>query len=503
MKIYMKPIRGDNLEFDITNEMTVEEFKEKVKDKLNCNKDHLKLAYIGQILENGKTMGDYGFKEDAIMVFVISKPPEPKPPGGTNAFNPTFPTNTGPGGFSFPSSPFNMPGMSPFPGSFQPPKPSQEDQAKFGEAVPPQRDSAPIPNPLIKPPSGSEVPQPQARPAPPMQLPRVVEPSEEVIASLVEMGFEREIAIDALKRTQNNREAAIQLLFDGEESFEPPSQPSFQARPGGMPGMSGGFPGMGGDLGGMLGGLAGMSGGLPGRSGGQPGGNSGGMPGMSGGFPGMGGDLASLLGGLGMSGGLPGRPGGQPGANSGGMPGMSGGFPGMGGDLGGMLGGLAGMSGGLSGRSGGPGGNSGGMPGMSGGLPGMGGDLAAMLEGLGRSGGLPGRSGGFAGMQQASPQPMGEKKKNQFAAFLELTEIKEAKNQVEGNPASIDSVIQQLKRNEVFAKLIETNEPEFKRLLLEPLPGGRSRSEDSQQFSGRQPGFPQFSGGFPQPSGKS
>mmetsp|Transcript_32062 Transcript_32062/g.55317 ORF Transcript_32062/g.55317 Transcript_32062/m.55317 type:complete len:420 (+) Transcript_32062:15-1274(+) len=419
MKIYMKPIRGDNLEFDITNEMTVEEFKEKVKDKLNCNKDHLKLAYIGQILENGKTMGDYGFKEDAIMVFVISKPPEPKPPGGTNAFNPTFPTNTGPGGFSFPSSPFNMPGMSPFPGSFQPPKPSQEDQAKFGEAVPPQRDSAPIPNPLIKPPSGSEVPQPQPRPAPPMQFPRVVEPTEEDIASLEEMGFEREIAIDALKRTRNNREAAIQLLFDGEESFrEPPSQPSFQARPGGMPGMSGGFPGMGGDLGGMLGGLAGMSGGLPGRSGG-------------------------------------------------------------------------------------PGGKSGGMPGMSGGLPGMGGDLAAMLEGLGRSGGLPGRSGGFAGMQQASPQPMGEKKKNQFAAFLELTEIKEAKNQVEGNPASIDSVIQQLKRNEVFAKLIETNEPEFKRLLLEPLPGGRSRSEDSQQFSGRQPGFPQFSGGFPQPSGKS
>lgn len=84
MWITLKNLQQQTFKFDVDESKTVLEFKELIKDSVQCPTDKQKLIYAGHFMEDNKTLKSYNITENKFIVFMptksISKPitiPEP------------------------------------------------------------------------------------------------------------------------------------------------------------------------------------------------------------------------------------------------------------------------------------------------------------------------------------------------------------------------------------------------------------------------------------------
>jgi UV excision repair protein RAD23 len=165
MKVWIKNLRGDEFDLDVEADELVHSLKEKIQKLHGHDTSLQKLVYLGKIMEDQKTVAEYGVKEADKLVIMISKP-KPQPKGQTHPSE------------NLPSHP------SPAQINRQPEVPSPHPQP--GSYLPQQ------PSPLA---TGSE--------------------NEQMINMICEMGFPRADVMAAMRVAYNNPDRAIEYLTGG------------------------------------------------------------------------------------------------------------------------------------------------------------------------------------------------------------------------------------------------------------------------------------------------
>lgn len=71
MRIIAKGLTGKMVQLEVESTTTIEEVKRTLSETDRFGTPSLRLIYSGKALENDKTIGDYGIKEDDTIIHVI------------------------------------------------------------------------------------------------------------------------------------------------------------------------------------------------------------------------------------------------------------------------------------------------------------------------------------------------------------------------------------------------------------------------------------------------
>ena len=66
-KIYVKLLTGDTIEINVRKNYTIQKLKEIIKNKANISKDRLYLAFKKPLLDEKKTLENYGIAKCAVI----------------------------------------------------------------------------------------------------------------------------------------------------------------------------------------------------------------------------------------------------------------------------------------------------------------------------------------------------------------------------------------------------------------------------------------------------
>lgn len=171
MQIFLKTLRGDKHPIDVDPSMSIAQVKELISAQLGHHPSLQKLISSGKILEDARTIAEYGVNEGDTLVIMVNKP---KPTAAV-----------------------------------QPPRPAPQPQQQIHAEAESQPAGISSEN------SGSLV---------------TGEAYEEAVSRIVEMGFERETVKRAMRAAFNNPDRAIEYLFNGIPE-EPRSQAHSSAGP--------------------------------------------------------------------------------------------------------------------------------------------------------------------------------------------------------------------------------------------------------------------------------
>ena len=81
MKIFLKTLKGDKIEFEVQPEDTVLSLKQRVKEVQGHDVELQKLIATGRIMEDAKLLSEYSLKEGDNIVIMVAKPkPQPRAP---------------------------------------------------------------------------------------------------------------------------------------------------------------------------------------------------------------------------------------------------------------------------------------------------------------------------------------------------------------------------------------------------------------------------------------
>ena len=67
MQIYAKTMTGKTITLEVENTDTIYSVKQKIEEKEGLSADNQRLIYVGNQLENGKTLKDYNIPEEATL----------------------------------------------------------------------------------------------------------------------------------------------------------------------------------------------------------------------------------------------------------------------------------------------------------------------------------------------------------------------------------------------------------------------------------------------------
>ncbi|XP_046329280.1 UV excision repair protein RAD23 homolog B-like [Haliotis rufescens] len=239
MLITLKTLQQQTFKVDIAEESTVKELKEKVE--VEKGKEFpaagQKLIYAGKILEDDKKISDYKIEEKNFVVVMITKPkaaPPAKPAESTS----TQPAPTEPAAAAAPAP---APTQTPTPAPAPAPTPVQteaKDTPKPEEAKPEDKPAS-IPAATGTSASG-ETPAQLAASALPQSAIQSAESSlvtgqeyENMVMEMMNMGFDREMVVQALRASFNNPDRAVEYLLGGIPATPvavvddpPPAQPA-------------------------------------------------------------------------------------------------------------------------------------------------------------------------------------------------------------------------------------------------------------------------------------
>ncbi|KAH0827836.1 hypothetical protein J3R83DRAFT_3462 [Lanmaoa asiatica] len=197
MKITIKTLQQKVFQIDVDSDDTVGKLKEKIFEAHGHSVDTQKLIYSGRVLPDDKTVASYEIKEKDFLVLMVAKP---KPNFATPATS-TSSTSAAPVAAPPPAQPATSaaPEVAPAPPAPSPPTASAPTSAAQG-----------TPSDTFL--TGAAL--------------------QGTIQNMMEMGFERDQVVRALKASYNNPERAVEYLFSGiPEHVVPEQEPAPSTAP--------------------------------------------------------------------------------------------------------------------------------------------------------------------------------------------------------------------------------------------------------------------------------
>jgi ubiquitin len=71
MQLFIKTITGKTIYLEVELSDTIQVIKQKIQDKEGISLDQQRLIYIGKLLEDTKTVSDYGIQKNSDLTFVL------------------------------------------------------------------------------------------------------------------------------------------------------------------------------------------------------------------------------------------------------------------------------------------------------------------------------------------------------------------------------------------------------------------------------------------------
>ncbi|KAN0091115.1 UV excision repair protein Rad23 [Tylopilus felleus] len=206
MNITIKTLQQKVFQIDADGEDTVGKLKEKIFEAHGHPVDSQKLIYAGRVLPNSKTVASCEIKEKDFLVLMVAK------------LKPNFSTPATTSSTS--AAPSTAPALAPAP----PAAPTAPEAASAPSVPAPQTTTAPTTAPASAETTQSATGDFITGAA-----------LQGTIQNMMEMGFDREQVVRALRASYNNPERAVEYLFSGiPDHAEEPSAPA-QPAPGNAP----------------------------------------------------------------------------------------------------------------------------------------------------------------------------------------------------------------------------------------------------------------------------
>ncbi|WFD36428.1 UV excision repair protein rad23 [Malassezia cuniculi] len=199
MKLLFKSLAGGNFHLDVETTDTVLQVKQKIQEEKGHAAELQKLIYAGKILTDDKTLGDYEIKEKDFLVVMVSKPKAKPAPAKEEPKQEAKET------------------------------PKEETSAGASSSAPP---ATPAPSRTTAP----ETPAAPVKAAVPAETPGTPAPTnssflagselETAINNIMELGYSREEVQQAMRRSFNNPDRAVEYLMNGLPEETPASAPA-------------------------------------------------------------------------------------------------------------------------------------------------------------------------------------------------------------------------------------------------------------------------------------
>ncbi|OSD07097.1 UV excision repair protein Rad23 [Trametes coccinea BRFM310] len=206
MKITVKTLQQKVFQIDAEGSDTVADLKKKIQETQGHSVESQKLIYSGKVLPDSKSVESCEIKEKDFLVLMVSKPkPTPASAAAAASTSATPAASTAPPAAHAPAAAAPAPAAAP--------------------AAAPQPPNAPI----LTPAQAAPV-QGSAEPRSPGDSFLTGEALQSTIQNMIEMGFEREQVMRALRASFNNPERAVEYLFNGIPShLDQPEAPAAPA----------------------------------------------------------------------------------------------------------------------------------------------------------------------------------------------------------------------------------------------------------------------------------
>ncbi|OJA08675.1 hypothetical protein AZE42_01182 [Rhizopogon vesiculosus] len=179
MKLTIKTLQQKMFQLDAEGSETIGDLKLKISNTQGHSVDSQKLIFSGKVLSDDKTVASCEIKEKDFLVLMVSKPKA---------------------------------------AAIQPPLATASTSTPQPEAAAPAAPPASLPAPVVpSPPVASPAPAPASGPAPVTADGSFLtgEALQSTINNMIEMGFEREQVIRALRASFNNPDRAVEYLMTG------------------------------------------------------------------------------------------------------------------------------------------------------------------------------------------------------------------------------------------------------------------------------------------------
>ncbi|KAJ1982936.1 UV excision repair protein rad23 [Dimargaris xerosporica] len=203
MKLTFKTLQQKQFQIDAELAETIADVKEKIAAAEGFQPSTQKLVYMGKILTDAQTVEELNFKDNSFLVLMVTKPKPTVAPATTSTAAPP-PANTAPT-----AEPREVPASTDAPPAAQP----ASDAANV--TITPLSDT-----PTPAPSSYDEQSQPASGGG-------IATGSEynTAVENMVEMGYERDQVVRAMRASFNNPERAVEYLITGiPDVAEPPAQ---------------------------------------------------------------------------------------------------------------------------------------------------------------------------------------------------------------------------------------------------------------------------------------
>lgn len=193
MKITVKTLQQKTFQLDAEPSETVADLKKKIEQEHGHAFATQKLIYSGQVLNDDKTVESCNIKEKGFLVLMVAKPKaEPKP------------APAAPAAAATPAASSNPPAAAPAAAAPAPSTPA---------AAAPQPPNAPILTPAQAAPVST--PAPSTRAFNDENAFVTGAELQTTVQNMMEMGFERDQVMRALRASYNNPDRAVEYLFNG------------------------------------------------------------------------------------------------------------------------------------------------------------------------------------------------------------------------------------------------------------------------------------------------
>jgi len=198
MKITVKTLQQKVFQLDAEGSDTVADLKQKIQDNQGHSVESQKIIYSGKVLPDSKTVESCSIKEKDFLVLMVSKP-KPTPAASTSAAPASTPAE---------------PASSVIPAPSEPAASTPATSSTL--ASQPEPPNAPI----LTPAQAAPVEAPAATASQPpafgdMSAFVTGDQLQSTVQNMMEMGFERDQVMRALRASFNNPDRAVEYLFNG------------------------------------------------------------------------------------------------------------------------------------------------------------------------------------------------------------------------------------------------------------------------------------------------